>query len=627
MRERGRTPTLTGIGYWLAALAAALGLFAVFEPSFAWQHALVLAGCFGTAATGWTVFAGFGGQFSFGHGAIFGLAAYGTFFLNEWWDVPPLAGVVVASVLVALASLTFVVPALRLRGPYFALVTLALAEIARRWIDTARDQTGGQDGRIIPNSGSGILHLSSGDKQDFVRWAVVLLISSAGVAWLFIRSRRGRELTAVRDEQDVAEFSGIETTRVKAYGFFVSAVLTGLAGGLYAYYSHIVASDALLSTSVSILILEVAVVGGIRSVFGPALGALFLISIQELLRVHLGATSPSAHRLVFAGVFGVMLFVAPSGLVGLGRAAADRRRRGNEQTVGEPRRRHAPAATDALGMASAAEIGALLSDLVRLERSAAALEPPADLVVSDLTKRFGGQVVNDRIDVRLESGTSVGVWGPNGSGKSTLVNVLGGQLRADSGAIMLGSRRIQRLAPHERARLGIVRASQQARLYESQSVVDNLTLTLFSTKRLNPMRERDHRSAEALAFRALDAVGLSDRLGSLPAGNLSTGQRKRLEIARVVVGHRPRVVLLDEPTAGVDAAGIPQLVEVLEALKAGTGASVIVVDHDSEFLRRVVDSFVLLERGRVVDYVDSRDAALDVRLRGHMVTEQLASLP
>lgn len=622
MAEQRRIRTVGGIGIAGLVLGAALLALAAFELSFSLQHTLFLAFCFGAAATGWGLFAGFGGQFSFGHAAIFGLSAYGAYFLNHWWNVTPLYGVVIASVVTSIASLIFVVPALRLRGPYFALVTLALAEIARRWIETAREQTGGQDGKLLPFTGDGVLELSSRDKQDFVRWAAVLVVFSITVCWLFVRSRRGRELTAIRDEQDIAASTGVNTTYVKVIGFLVSAVLTGLAGGLYAYSSHIVSTDALLTATVSILILEVAVVGGIRSVFGPAIGAIFLISIQEFLRVRFGSSSPSAYRLVFAGIFGIMLFVAPSGLVGVAKSTVARRthrkRRGSVAEVTGA----ADAARDtSLGNASADGIQQLLRDLAPLERHAKITTGAVELRADGLAKKFGAVTVNDDVSFKVAAMTTLGIWGPNGSGKSTLINVIGGQLAPDGGQITFGDDRVERLPPHRRAGLGIVRASQQAKLYDSQTVTDNLLVTIFSTKKLNPLRQRDHRRAHELVITAMDAVGLPPRLARQNAGELSTGQRKRLEIARVLVGHRPRLLLLDEPTAGVDAAGIPQLIEVLKALKIGTGASVIVVDHDIDFLLQVVDSFLFLERGRVLEQVAVNSDRLHDRLRSHMAVQ------
>jgi len=614
----------TTSGLLIAAAVAVIGavVLSVAGMSYAIEHALLLGFCFGAAATGWGLFAGFGGQYSFGHAAIFGLSAYAAFFINEWWGLPPLIGLLIGSVVVSAVSLLFVIPALRLRGPYFALVTLALAEIARRWVDLAQDQTGGQDGRLIPDSGSGLLYLSSANDRDFVVWAGVLLVAAVTISWVFVRSRRGQELTAVRDEQDIASATGIDTTRVKVIAYMVSAVLTGMAGGIYAYSSYIVSSEALLATMVSVVILEVAVIGGIRSVFGPAIGAVLLLGFEELLRVNLGSDNPSAFRVLFALIFGVMLFAAPNGVVGITKdvVAKIRSRRAAGETVAAPPE-SAPAmvaTVDVLGDASAERIRSLLDALGPLERSASAMHGPAELRVEGLTKRFGGVVVNDHVSFDLPAGHSIGIWGPNGSGKSTLINVLGGQLRSDGGVVRLGDQQVQRHPPHRRAAMGIVRASQQAKLYDSQSSLDNLLVTTFSTKKLNPLRNSDHARAVELAHEAMEAVGLPERLAGRLAGELSTGQRKRLEIARVLVGHRPRVLLLDEPTAGIDASGVPQLVEVLRALRDGTGASVMVVDHDSDFLLKVVETVLLLEAGTVVDRLDVGDTDLITRLRSHM---------
>jgi branched-chain amino acid transport system permease protein len=630
-RRVPRLPTSHGIGVG-AVLAVLVVLLAdqLASSSFTWEQILLIGTAFAVAASAWGLFAGFGGQFSFGHAALFGLPAYGAYLGNHYWDVPPLIGLVVSSLVLPAAALLLVGPAFRLRGPYFALVTLAVAEIARRLVNATPDVTGGEDG-VLLSSGTktGLLYLEDPAQKTYVIWLAGLLGITVTVFWVFLRTRTGRELTAVRDEEDIARSTGVNVTVVKMIAFVISGFFIGLAGGVYAYSSHIIASESLLGAAVSTAILVYAGVGGMRSLFGPVIGAYILVAAEQQFRDLLGADSPALYPMMYAAVFGVLLYFAPQGLVGLwhkvlqwlpwsprvamftGTSPPHQVAAVKESTVAP---RDEPIAT-----VLSEEVRELLDELLPLERRKMA-QSGEGLVVAGLTKSFGGIVVNHEISFDVGPHESIGIWGPNGSGKSTLINLLGGQLRPTAGTIFFAGERVDGLTPNRRAWRGVVRASQQARLYEGQSVLDNLLTTLFSTKRLNPLRGSDYRRGVELVEQSLRAVGLPTAKLYAMANTLSTGQRKRLEIARLLVGHRPQLILLDEPTAGIDRSGIGVLSEVLRAVHLGTQSAFIVVDHDQAFLRSVAPSVMCLGGGKVVDILRSDAASFDERLNRAVVS-------
>ncbi|GAA1512731.1 branched-chain amino acid ABC transporter ATP-binding protein/permease [Nocardioides humi] len=596
-----RVRTSHGVAFGLAVAVVCVLVLANVRFVYAFQHTLLLTVVFGTAATAWGLFAGFGGQFSFGHAALFGLPSYLAVVIGEDLGIPPLVALVGAAALTALVTALVVFPALRLRGPYFALVTLALAELTRRLVNLERAHTGGEDGRLIADTGDGLLHLAAPSEQSYLVWGSVLLTLSVTGCWVFLRTRTGRELQALRDDPDVASTTGVDTTRVKLVAYVISAFLTGLAGGILAYSSRIIASDALLGPAISISILIFAGVGGMRSVFGPVIGAFALVNLEELLRVGVGAEEPQLYRITYAVLFALVLYFLPRGLASIRVPERVLRRLREEE----------PPSTGGHPDLSASAVRDLLDDLSELERRPQGDDRSSHLTVRGLTKRFGAQTVNADIDVEIPQGSCLAVWGHNGSGKSTLVNQLGGQLRPSAGQILVGTDDITTLPPHRRARLGIVRASQQARHYDEQTVLDNLLTTLYTTKRLRPLVQADHRRAVGLVERAVAAVGLPAQAITKKAGELSTGQRKKLELARVLVGHRPRVILLDEPTAGVDRAGVPQMAETLRALRDGTGATMVVVDHDREFLLALSTHVLTLAGGRVVNHEATKDLGPD----------------
>lgn len=593
-----RVSTWHGVAAGLLMAALVAFFFSKVQFVYAFQHTLLLTVVLGTAATAWGLFAGFGGQFSFGHAALFGLPSYVAVVVGEDWGIPPLVALIGGAGGTALATAVIVFPALRLRGPYFALVTLALAELTRRMVNLERAHTGGEDGRLIADTGDGLWHLRAPTEQSYLVWGSVLLMFTITTTWVFLRTRTGRELRAVRDDPDIASSTGVDTTRVKLVAYVLSAFFTGLAGGVLAYSSRIVASDALLGTAISITILILAGVGGMRSVFGPVLGAFVLVNVEEFLRVGVGAEEPQFYRITYAVVFALILYFLPRGLV----------------SIRPPRRivetltqwRPIPTVVDEGPNLTTGAVQGLLVDLAAHERRGRRHGGEGfELVVRGLTKTFGSQTVNCDIDVDVPEGTCLAIWGHNGSGKSTLVNQLGGQLSPSRGEIRLGGHVITALPPHRRAGLGVVRASQQARHYDEQTVLDNLLTTLYTTKTLRPLVQRDHRIAVELVERAAAAVGLPAASIMKRAGELSTGQRKKLELARVLVGHRPRVILLDEPTAGVDREGVPQMAETLRALRDGTGASMVVVDHDRDFLLALSTHVLTLAAGRVIGHEET----------------------
>jgi ABC-type branched-subunit amino acid transport system ATPase component len=227
----------------------------------------------------------------------------------------------------------------------------------------------------------------------------------------------------------------------------------------------------------------------------------------------------------------------------------------------------------------------------------------------------------DGVSLELAGGERVGIWGPNGSGKSTLLNLIGGQLVADRGTIHLRGQRIDRLRPDERARRGLLRTFQQARVFEAQSVVENLRAGLVAATPLRLLKPADRAYCDELCKLALRATGVPERTWSDSAGTLSTGQRKRLELARVLVCPQASLLLLDEPTAGLDRHGIPLLIELLDTIAAEVGVAMIVVDHDIPFVAATSERIIAMQAGAIRGQVDSGRIDVDAALSGQLELE------
>jgi ABC-type branched-subunit amino acid transport system ATPase component len=248
------------------------------------------------------------------------------------------------------------------------------------------------------------------------------------------------------------------------------------------------------------------------------------------------------------------------------------------------------------------------------------------LVGRGLRHSFGGVVALDEVDIDVAPGEIVAVVGPNGSGKTTLLDALSGWLRCDHGRVLLGGRDVTRCTPGERARLGMVRTFQEGRLLEGLSALDNVLIGLHPHPRLGVRRSwtpATWRARREAAMAALHAVGLAD-LWNEPASTLSHGQRRRLELARAMVG-QPSVLLLDEPTAGLAEADTRTVAELVDDARR-SGCAVLLVEHDLDLVGRIADRAVVLDEGRVVGQGDPGCLLADRGVR-HLLglpAEQLA---
>ena len=226
------------------------------------------------------------------------------------------------------------------------------------------------------------------------------------------------------------------------------------------------------------------------------------------------------------------------------------------------------------------------------------------LHVEGLTKRFGGLVANREISFSVAPGELVGVIGPNGAGKSTLFDLITGFQRPDAGAVRLDGADITRERPDEISRRGVARTFQKLRPFAGMTVLENVMVGAFQ-------KTADVRAARETAQRALDAVGLGDRAGAHARG-LSTGQRKRLELARALAT-RPRLLLLDEVTGGVDQATIPGLVRLVRELHAG-GLALVVIEHNMRVIMEISQRIVALQLGQVIADASPADIVRDRRV-------------
>ncbi|MGY3340551.1 branched-chain amino acid transport system permease protein [Streptomyces filamentosus] len=530
-------PALTGA----ALLAAPFGL-----DAFA-LATLTLGLCHGLFAYGLDLSWGRAGLLSVGHAAFFGLGAYavalaGEHGLSRAVTVP---GAVLAAVLIALPVVRIGLAAPVPDAPLI-LLTIGVGLLLQRAATTLTPVTGGTNG----------LSVSAPDvvTSYYATLGAVAAIV-AGCALLLVRGRFGARLTAAARNPERAAQSGVDGTRVRSAAFAVSAAVAALAGALYAPVAGLVSPQVFglgLSTSVLVWL----ALGGRESTVGPFAGAVAVTAGQQFL----GATWQGWYVLALAGLFLLVVRVAPGGL-----------------TAG-PRRLLAGPGPDARLPAAARRPG---------RRKPPPPEPGPDvppLVLTGIRKAFGPVDVLTGVDLTVAPGRCVCLIGPNGAGKSTLLGVVAGQLAPDAGTLRIFGADAARLPVHRRVRLGLGRMFQIPSVVAELSPADNLDLARM-----------DAPVTAALPAEFRDLAG--DRLR--PAGTLPLADRRRLELAMVLAAS-PRLLLLDEPAAGLGPDDARRLTRELREVNRRTGCAMLVVEHDMEIVRELADEVVVLAGGGVL---------------------------
>jgi branched-chain amino acid transport system ATP-binding protein/branched-chain amino acid transport system permease protein len=565
---------------WFAAL---LLLPFVFRDDLS-RFALARVGAFAIAATGVAIVSGLAGQISLGHAGLMAAGAYTSAWLAVHAGWPFAATFAIATVLAAIVGAAFAVPSLRVRGQYLALATLGGGFIIWQIVRELGSLTGSDFGLagVPPPSLAGHAFGPLGSAVLAMALAAVALFAAGNIE----RSRAGRTFRAVRDSETGAFASGISVYRAKLTAFVASALLAGAAGALFAHTEGFIAPGQ-FDPAQSFLLVLAAVLGGLASPYGGALGALVILGPSDLFpaafswleRYQIVAWGPVALLVVFRW---------PDGVVGGVRTLA-RRWRGSPEIKTE---HHVVA--EALPPVTAAPSGAPL------------------LVARAVTKSFGGLRALHEVELEVAPGTIHALIGPNGSGKTTLLDCITGVIRADAGETSFAGRRIDGMAPHQIASLGVGRTFQQVALFGTMSATENVLtgahVRLHGGAAGGALGLDRDSAAIAEAHAILASVGLSGHEDE-SAKALSYGQRKRLELARALA-LRPSLLLLDEPAAGRNEPEILELGRFLKKLRAA-GLTIVLVEHHMNFVLSLADVVTVLDEGRVVAHGDPATVRAD----------------
>ncbi|WP_175904895.1 ABC transporter permease subunit [Burkholderia seminalis] len=536
-----------------------------------WITLLNYIGLYAIVAIGLVLLTGVGGMTSFGQAAFVGIGAYATAFLTTRYGVSPWLALIVGVVLTALVALVLGAVTMRLSGHFLPLGTIAWG-LALFYLFGNLELLGKYDGiNGIPALNLFGLALESGRSLYFLIWAVVLaaIVSVQNL----LNSRPGRAIRALRGGGVMAEAMGVNTAWMRVVIFVYAAVLAAVSGFLYAHLQRAV-NPTPFGLNHGIEFLFMAVVGGVSHVWGAVLGAAILTVLQDYLQTLLPKLLGSEGNFEII-VFGVlMVLLLQYARQGVWPFVARLFPRGPSA--------HVPAQADPLP-----------------QRAKPAAGEPL-LVVDNARKQFGGLVAVNDVSFDVKAGQIVGLIGPNGAGKSTTFNLVTGVLKPTGGTITFRGERIDGLTSRQIVRRGIGRTFQHVKLLPAMTVLENVAIGAHlrghtgvwrSIARLNA-----HEEAQLLAeaARQIRRVGLEKHMYD-EAGSLALGQQRILEIARALCCD-PTLLLLDEPAAGLRYQEKQQLADLLRRLKA-EGMSVLLVEHDMDFVMNLTDWLVVMEFG------------------------------
>ena len=574
---------------------------------------------------GLDIVVGYTGQVSLGHAGLFGIGAYTAGVMVMKLGTPLLVTLIASVGVTALFGAILALPALRVSGPYLAMVTLAFGTIIQILINEMTFLTEGPMG--IKLTKPSLLGLKL-DEREFFWLVAVLMVLALIVVHRVLRSHLGRAFEALRGSPVASDCMGVSVYRYKVYAFVISAGFAGLAGALYAFSEQYISPNS-YNFELTVLFLLAVIMGGRKSRIGALVGATIIVLLPKLLDdiemfryvsvalavgvatvtvlgIRKGRVTPKQMAIPLVGsialaglsfwlqtmtdwrlsIFGViMLFVVyylQDGIVGFVRSALNLARPKPEEQLASVSLRGG----DAL--------------------SSSATSGSSEILTADgVLMQFGGLKALNDVSLRIRRGTIHGLMGPNGSGKSTMMNVLTGIYVPTAGTIAFEGRSVVGRTSSDIALSGIARTFQNVQLFGEMTALQNVQVglhhsfasNLFDVAVHTPRYRRESKAATERALGLLQFVGLAD-LAFEEARNLPYGKQRLLEIARALALD-PQLLLLDEPAAGLTAPDIKELISFIRKIREH-GVTVILIEHHMDVVMSMCDTVSVLDFGQKI---------------------------
>jgi branched-chain amino acid transport system ATP-binding protein len=531
---------------------------------------------FALVGLGFNLLLGYTGLVSFGHAAFFGLAGYAAALAQIHWlrghVVLPLVG---GTLFAAVLGLVIGFLVLRRRGVYFSLLTLAFTamifSVVYRWTSF----TGGENG-LRGVTRASLLGLAIENQLRFYYVTAAVVLAVASLLWRVVHSPLGRVLVAIRENEQRARFLGYPVQRYKLIAFTLSATVTGLGGCLFTFLKVFVSAD-LVHVAFSGEILAMSIIGGMGHFLGPPLGGAFFILFREVL-----SEFTAAWQFWLGLLFMGFILFSPAGLMGLGARLLAPFRRGREEVA-------------AMAARVIPEPGQQVAAFLRRPQAVAGVL----LQCRGVSKHFGEFTAVATVDLALADRRLHALIGPNGAGKTTLFNICSGMYPPDGGELILAGERLDGLPPERIVSRGLARSFQITNLFPSLTVFENLRL---GAQARDPRRFNVWRDARSLTTVNQETRELVKFLGlegveEVPVASLSYGGQRLVEMG-VALATRPRVLLLDEPLAGLAAGERERITGLVGRLTEHM--AVLLVEHDIDRVFAFADGVTVMNEGRVI---------------------------
>ena len=578
---------------------------------------------------GLDIVVGYIGQVSLGHAALFGIGSYTAGVLFIHFGFPVWATIPASIIVTAFFGGILALPALKVIGPYLAMVTLAFGTIAQILINEMTWLTEGPLGIKLPKPQ---LMGAPMTEAEFFWVVAAIMILALIVVDRFVKSQMGRAFEALRDSPVACDCMGVSVYRFKVIAFVISAGFAGLAGCLYAYSEQYISPNT-YNNELAVLFLLGIIMGGRKSRLGAVIGAAIIVLLPKLLDdinlfrivasiiaivVVVGAAMALSKKVTTArrvavplagvvglavfsfwlnsiadwrlSIFGFMILLVvyylQNGIVGFAKSFY-------QSIVGKAK-------------TTRGEVAEEVDDSISFISAVANQNSGAELLkVESLLMQFGGLKALNNVDLSIKRGTIHGLIGPNGSGKSTMMNVLTGIYIPTAGSVLYAGESVVGKTSSDIALSGIARTFQNVQLFGEMTAIQNILVGLHHTFQSNiveialhlPRYMREEAEAHARALALLKFVGLED-LANEEARNLPYGKQRLLEIARALALD-PELLLLDEPAAGLTAPDIKELLRIIRKIR-DSGITFILIEHHMDVVMSVCDTVSVLDFGQKI---------------------------
>lgn len=588
----------------LSGFAGVMILIPIITRNAYYISVLDLIGLNTLVVVGLNLLIGYAGQISLGHAAFYAMGAYISGILTVTYGFPPWPTILLAMLITGTIAYAFGVPSLRLKGHYLVMVTLGFSIIVYIFLVQMVGFTGGPSGLAgVPYLSLFGFDFSSDSRIYYLIWFFCFLVILLSLN--LVRSRVGRAFRAIHGSEMAANASGINTEKYKVKVFVLSAIFASLAGSLYAHYINFI-SPGSFTFFYSIQVVTMVIVGGMSSIWGSLFGAAILTTLPQFL-----VTFKEYSIISFGAILVFVLMFFPEGII-FGLANIYKRYKIQdfiwEKFLYKTERwktvKPIPLKSQDLRLAGEVKKINPIVDLPLFSQGEVFSRNSHEVILKlrDLNKAFDGLMAVNNVSLDFRRGDISAIIGPNGAGKTTILNIIMGFFPPTSGKVYFEENDISGLKPFQIANMGITRTFQNTQIFYNMTVIENVmvgfhpkTRSEFISCLVNfPKAKKEEKFMLDAAYEILEFVNLADN-ANLGSSSLPLGRQKRLEVARALAGD-PKVILLDEPAAGLNARETEDVSQFIVKIRE-KGVSIILVEHNMELVMGITDKVTVLNYG------------------------------